>query len=64
MGDHEARFRPARREDASLLAELVNYAGEGLPLYLWGKLTEAGETAWEVGRKRAARDDGSLLGHR
>jgi ribosomal protein S18 acetylase RimI-like enzyme len=53
-------FRPARREDASILAELVNYAGEGMPLYLWGKLAGPGETAWEVGRKRAAREEGAF----
>ena len=62
MMDQEARFCPARPEDASVLAELVNC--EGLPLYWWGKLTAPRETAWEVGRKRAARNDGSLLGHR
>ena len=53
-------FRRARRDDAPVLAELVNYAGEGLPLYLWGKLAEPGETAWDVGRGRAARDEGSF----
>src|SRR6478609_6304589 len=29
-------FRPATSDDAIVLAELVNYAGEGMPLYLWG----------------------------
>jgi GNAT superfamily N-acetyltransferase len=53
-------LRPAQREDASVLAELVNYAGEGLPLYLWTKLAEPGETAWDVGRRRAAREEGSF----
>ena len=55
-----APFRRARPDDAPVLAELVNYAGEGLPLYLWGKLAEPGETAWDVGRRRAARDEGSF----
>jgi ribosomal protein S18 acetylase RimI-like enzyme len=55
-----APFRRAEQADASLLAELVNYAGEGLPHYLWGKLTQADETAWDVGRRRAAREDGSF----
>ena len=36
-------FRAARIEDAPELAELVNYAGEGLPLYLWGEMAEDGE---------------------
>ncbi len=53
-------FRPAARTDAPLLAELVNYAGEGLPLYLWEQMKENGETAWQVGHKRAAREDGSF----
>jgi GNAT superfamily N-acetyltransferase len=43
-----------------VLAELVNYAGEGLPLYLWGKMAGPGETASEVGEKRAARETGSF----
>lgn len=53
-------FRPATPEDAPLLAELVNYAGEGLPLYLWSKLAGPGETALDVGRTRAARDEGAF----
>jgi ribosomal protein S18 acetylase RimI-like enzyme len=53
-------FRPATVDDAPVLAELVNYAGEGLPLYLWAQLAEPGETAWEVGRRRAAREEGSF----
>ena len=53
-------FRSAFQADASVLAELVNYAGEGMPFHLWGKLAEAGETAWDVGRRRAARESGSF----
>ena len=53
-------FRAATIEDAAALAELVNHAGEGLPLHLWGKLAAPGETAWEVGRQRAARETGSF----
>lgn len=53
-------IRPARRDDANVLAELVNHAGEGLPLHLWGRMALGGETAWEVGRARAARDEGSF----
>jgi hypothetical protein len=48
-------FRRATIDDAPVLAELVNYAGEGMPLYLWGKMAQPGETAWDVGRRRAAR---------
>ena len=53
-------LRAARVEDAPVLARLVNEAGEGLPLYLWGRMAEAGESAWEVGRRRAARETGSF----
>lgn len=53
-------FRPARIDDAPLLAELVNYAGEGLPLYLWSKMAGSDETAWDIGRRRAAREEGSF----
>lgn len=60
MLDLEAPFRYATIEDAPILAELVNYAGEGLPLYLWNTLANPGETAWEVGLRRAAREDGSF----
>lgn len=56
----KAPFRPATPADAATLAELVNHAGEGLPLYLWDKMTEPGETAWDVGRRRAARDEGAF----
>jgi len=52
--------RAATLSDAPILAELVNYAGDGLPLYLWEKMAAPGESAWEVGRKRAAREEGSF----
>ena len=48
-------FRRAAIEDAPILAELVNYAGDGLPLHLWSKMAAPGESAWDVGRRRAAR---------
>lgn len=53
-------IRPATKADAPVLAELVNHAGEGLPLYLWEGMAEAGQTPWEVGAKRAAREEGSF----
>lgn len=56
----EKPFRQATIEDAAMLAELVNYAGEGMPLYLWGKMAGPGEDAWQVGRRRAAREEGSF----
>jgi ribosomal protein S18 acetylase RimI-like enzyme len=56
----QAFFRPAVKPDARLLAALVNFAGEGLPLYLWGKLAQSGQTAWDIGVQRASRDEGSF----
>ena len=52
--------RPARREDAAVLTELINQAGEGFPLYFWETLAGRDESAWDVGRKRAERDEGSF----
>jgi ribosomal protein S18 acetylase RimI-like enzyme len=53
-------FRQARPDDAPILAELVNYAGEGLPLHLWGGMAAEGETAWDVGIARARRETGGF----
>ncbi len=53
-------FRPATKADAAALAELVNYAGEGLPLYLWTKLAKEDDDPWVIGRARAAREEGSF----
>lgn len=60
MSQIEPPFYPARREDAEALAQLVNMAGEGLPLYLWTRMAGPGETAWDVGRRRAERDEGAF----
>ena len=57
MTEPQPTERPARPEDDSALAELVNMAGEGLPLYLWAGLAEPGASPWEVGRQRARRED-------
>jgi len=53
-------LRPATVQDADAMAELVNFAGEGLPLYLWGKMARDGEGPWSVGRARARREEGSF----
>ncbi|HEX6142046.1 MAG TPA: GNAT family N-acetyltransferase [Geminicoccaceae bacterium] len=53
-------FRRATPGDAAALAELINFAGEGLPLFLWERMIEGGESAWEVGRRRARREEGSF----
>jgi ribosomal protein S18 acetylase RimI-like enzyme len=53
-------IRPATPQDAAALAELVNFAGEGLPLYVWAEIAKDGEDPWAVGRARAARAQGSF----
>jgi len=54
------QLRKGRPEDAEAIATLVNYAGEGLPLYVWQGMAEPGETAWDVGYRRARRDEGAF----
>lgn len=54
-----AHARPATKADAAVLAELVNMAGDGLPLHLWTQMAKGGDP-WEVGRQRARRETGSF----
>ncbi len=53
-------FRRATPDDSRVLAEFVNMAGEGLPLYLWGQTANADASAWEIGFARARRDAGAF----
>lgn len=53
-------YRWATSGDADAMAELVNMAGEGMPLYLWEKMAEAEESAWDVGHSRARRESGGF----
>jgi ribosomal protein S18 acetylase RimI-like enzyme len=53
-------FRRATPDDAQALAELIDLAGEGLPSYLWARMAEAGEGVWDVGRRRARREEGGF----
>lgn len=53
-------YRHALPDDAPALAELVNIAGEGLPLYLWTQMAEAGQSPWALGRERARRERGGF----
>jgi ribosomal protein S18 acetylase RimI-like enzyme len=59
--DHlQPPFRRAAPGDAPALAELVDFASQGMALYLWEQRKGSGETAWDVGRQRAEREDGSF----
>lgn len=53
-------LRRATVNDADTMAKLINIAGEGLPVYLWQDMIEGDETAWDVGRRRAKRDEGGF----
>ncbi|MEL7538718.1 MAG: GNAT family N-acetyltransferase [Pseudomonadota bacterium] len=53
-------YRHAQKKDAPALAELVNFAGEGLPVYLWSSLVADEKSVWQVGRERAERETGSF----
>lgn len=48
-------FRLADASDASQLADLVNFAGEGLPYHIWSGLAVEGQDPWEIGRSRQAK---------
>jgi len=50
----------ASKENSKDLAFLLNLAGEGIPAYLWEAMAEGGESPFEVGARRAAREDGSF----
>jgi ribosomal protein S18 acetylase RimI-like enzyme len=60
MVDLSPPHRPARPTDAVAIAELVNMAGEGLPLYLWTDLAAPGQSPWELGQERARRESGAF----
>ena len=53
-------LRPARKEDARALAELIDIAGEGFGTYLWSQSAAPGESALDVGMRRAQRDEGGF----
>ncbi len=53
-------LRPATPADGRAMAELINIAAEGLPLYLWEGMAEPGESGWTVGERRARRDEGGF----
>ena len=58
-----APFRAATSDDAVHMAELVNMAGDGLPLHLWAKSAAPGQTGWDVGLDRARRGLGGFAYH-
>ena len=59
-GATRVAIRNAARNDCVELAQLINFAGEGLPCYYWQQVAAPGQDPWEIGRERAARDTGSF----
>lgn len=55
-----ALFRPGRKEDARELAQLIDIAGEGFGTYLWMQAAGPGESALDVGMRRAQREEGGF----
>jgi ribosomal protein S18 acetylase RimI-like enzyme len=56
----DLRLRPARKDDAEALARLIDIAGEGFGMYLWSQAARPGETALEIGKRRAQREEGGF----
>lgn len=53
-------LRPARKEDARALAQLIDIAGEGFAMYLWSQSAQGGESPLDVGMRRAQREEGGF----
>lgn len=60
MIELKSPHRTATAEDAPVMAKLINMAGDGLPLYLWERMAEYGQTGWDIGCERARRTEGSF----
>lgn len=60
MPNLQPPFRAATPDDAHAMTEIVNMAGEGLPVYLWSKTATGDETPWDIGRQRAQRESGAF----
>lgn len=53
-------LRPATLADASALAVLMDMAAQGMPSLLWSTLAAPAQSALEVGRDRARREEGGF----
>jgi ribosomal protein S18 acetylase RimI-like enzyme len=56
MTKFSGSFRRATLADAVDLANLVEFASEGLALYLWTRLAGPGRDPWEIGRRRVSSE--------
>jgi hypothetical protein len=53
-------LRWATREAARALAELIEYAGDGIPGYLWSQSAKEGQPPLEVGIERVLREEANF----
>jgi ribosomal protein S18 acetylase RimI-like enzyme len=53
-------LRRATRKDARALAELIEYAGDGIPGYLWSQSAKEGQPPIEVGIERVLREEANF----
>ena len=58
--DLPSPLRPATPDDALALAQLIELASEGMAGYIWRQMAEPGETACDVGVRRARRETGAF----
>jgi ribosomal protein S18 acetylase RimI-like enzyme len=56
----EPAIRAARKVDASEMVALIDCAGYGMPLWVWGGMRADEASVLEVGRKRAMREVGGF----
>ncbi|MCC6949061.1 MAG: GNAT family N-acetyltransferase [Bradyrhizobiaceae bacterium] len=54
------QLRPARKDDAEALARLIDIAGEGFGTHFWAQAAGPGESALDVGIRRAQREEGGF----
>jgi len=60
MQQEAIRIRAANPEDAHDLARLIEIAGAGIPTWIWSGMAGPGESALDVGARRAGREEGSF----
>lgn len=53
-------FRRTTVDDAGTLADLTDFASEGLALYLWTKIAGPGRDPWHIGRERVLSETNGL----